>query len=298
MDTIFLKLNNLADAISKELKSIIKENKISLSITVILFGYSDDSYSYLSGMKKRANSLGIELSVIEFSDNITEDELIKKIESVNNIEDSYGLILQNPIPTHINIDRLKDIIDYKKDIDGVTSYNQGRLFNKKPFIIPATAWAVDMSLLFISQIFNIELSGINATIVGRSTTVGLPSLHLLLKRNITPTIVHTKTKNIKDITSKADIVVACCGVPKYIDDSFIKEDCIVIDVGIHYLDNKVVGDVNNDNVSKASIVTAVPGGIGAITNLLIFANAIKSYFIINNGIEYKFQFEVRGDIFS
>ncbi len=291
MDTIFLKLNNLADTISSEIKKIVKDNKIYLSVTVILFGYSDDSYSYVNGMKKRASNLGIELDIVSLDDNVSEEELIKNIERVNRNENTYGLILQNPIPKHINLNKLKDLIDYKKDIDGITSYNQGRLFNKTPFMIPATAWAVDISLLFISQSFDTPLPGLNATIVGRSVTVGLPTFHLLLKRDITPTIVHTKTENIKNITSKADIVVACCGIPKYIDDTFIREGSIVIDVGIHYLDNKVVGDANNDNITKASIVTAVPGGIGSITNLLIFANAIKSFFSINKNIEYIFQFE-------
>ena len=249
-------------------------------------------------MKKRAENLGIDLDIIQLDKKINEKTFLTKIEKYNKNKKYSGIIIQVPIPEQIDFHEVALQIDHKKDIDCINPYNQGLLFCGKPFIIPATALAVDLSLKFISDEYSIPLKGKSAVIIGRSLTVGKPIYHLLLQRNITPTTVHTKTINTQKIASEADIVIAACGIPELITDKWIKKNAIVIDVGIHSIEcdiekkYKLCGDIDKNSVlKKASILTAVPGGIGAVTSVLIFANVVKSWYKINHNKEFYFNFE-------
>lgn len=297
MKSIYLKLNNLAELISDE---IIKETKKigSIKVASIILGNDPASLSYLNGMKKKAAKLGFDFEIIQYDKKIKEDNFLNEIMRINKNKKYSGIIVQVPIPKQINFHKLALTIDYKKDIDGINPLNQGLLFAGKPFMIPATAFAVSVTLDYVAKNYDIKLAGMNAAIIGRSLTVGRPVIHLLLNKNITPTIIHTKTIDTDKITSNKDIVIASCGVPELINAKWIKKNAVVIDVGIHSInaDNekgyKLCGDVDAESVlKKASILTAVPGGIGTVTSTLVFANTIKSWYKINKDKKLTFSFE-------
>ena len=297
MKSIYLKLKELADIISDKIISEIAKLPQKIKIASIILGDDPSCMSYLSGMKKKGEKLGIDVDIIQFDTKIEEKKLLKEIENYNKNKKYSGIIIQVPLPKQIAPHNVALAIDYKKDIDGIHPLNQGLLFCNKPFLIPATALAVDLSLKYISEKYSFSLKGKNAVIMGRSLTVGKPLFHLLLNKNITPTIVHTKTQNTQKITSNADIVIVACGIPELITGKWIKKGSIVIDVGIHCVEfnnekgYKICGDINADSViKKAFILTAVPGGIGSITSVLIFANAIKSWYMTNQDKEFCFNF--------
>jgi len=294
---IYKKLNDLTDSIISEVKYKTEKIDVPFKTTCIVADSDPSNISYVKGIQKKAFLAGINIEVINLSPEIKNDEFLQVITNLNNDPSCFGIIIQNPIPVHLDKFRIFELIDYRKDLDGVTFFNQGRLFFGKPFIIPATAWAVDISLRYIAKMLNISLTGKNAVIAGRSVTVGKPALHLLLKNNLTCTVVHTATVDTPSISKNADIIVACCGVPELIDRNWVKNDAIVIDVGIHYKDDgsgkgKLCGDVKSDDViDTLSLLTAVPGGIGSVTSALLFANALKSFFKIRYNEEIVFDFE-------
>jgi methylenetetrahydrofolate dehydrogenase (NADP+) / methenyltetrahydrofolate cyclohydrolase len=297
MENIYLKLNELSDIISNEIKEKILKLDKTIKSACVIIGNDPASLSYLKGMQKKAKNLGMEIEIIELASDINEEDFLKKIENLNLDNNYSGIIVQVPLPKSFDFFKLATTIDYKKDIDGINPLNQGRLAFGKSFMIPATAWAVDITLRFIEDKFGFKLAGKNAVVVGRSLTVGKPAFQLLLQRNITPTMTHTKTIDVDNISSTKDIVVACCGIPELIEDFWIKEGSVVIDVGIHSLENedktyRLCGDVKSQSaLKKASIVTAVPGGIGSITSTLLYANVLKGYYKINFNEEIKFNFE-------
>ncbi len=299
METIVLKLNDYSNSIKNELKVIREKIDKNLKITAI-DSTGDQSYlSYLQGLKKSGEYLGINLEILNISENDEinfKKSLISVLKKLNDDKNNYGIIVGNPLPFGISLDILACNIDYKKDIDGITYLNSGKLFSGNPFMIPATAWAVDLTLKYIEKNYSYNLSGKNAIVIGRSNIVGKPVSLLLLKRNATVTIIHTKTIKPEKISQDKDIIIACCGVRGLINQNWVKEGAIVIDVGIHcYQDDnkiKICGDVDTQSlINKAYIVTPVPNGIGSLTNTLLFANCIKSYFISEEKLEYNFEFE-------
>lgn len=299
MDTIILKLNEYSDIIKNELKDIINKIDKKLKITAINANEDSSYQSYLNGLRKSASLLGIELEILNIYDknkDILEKRVVNTIVDCNKDKCNYGTIVGLPLPHNINSNILSVNIEYKKDIDGITYYNAGRLFYGNPFIIPATPWAVYLTLSYMEKKYDYKFSGKNCIIIGRSNSVGKPLIPLLLKKNFTITTVHTKTESPERISQDKDVVIACCGVKKLIDKNWIKQGSIVIDVGIHCYEEgnktKICGDVDTDSIlGKAYIVTPVPNGIGSLTNTLLFANCIKSYFLIEKDIEYIFEFE-------
>lgn len=302
MAGIYLKLKELTDTISEEIKNeVININK-KICIASVIAGDDPSCISYLKGMKKKADKLGMDIDIIQLEENINKEDFLSKIEELNKNQKYSGLIVQIPLPKQIDLHSVALKLDHKKDIDGITPFNQGLLFNGNPFLVPATALAVDLSLKFISKKFDFPLMGKNAVIIGRSITVGKPTALLFLQNNITPTIVHTKTKDTANISLNADIVVASCGVPEFIKEEWIKKDAVVLDVGIHAINEcslegedscRLSGDVDQKSaLKKAKILTAVPGGIGNVTSVLIFANAVKSWYKINKDKDFKFKFEI------
>lgn len=294
MSDKIIKLIELSNQISSELTDMIVNDKINGYITSIIVGGDPSSLSYLSGIEKRSKKLGLALSIENFDADVAEDTIVDLIKRLNADNNCIGIIIQMPLPKSLSLNNVLNAIDYRKDIDGLSYVNQGRLFSGNPFIIPATAWAVDIFLANFEKNYNYNLSGKTVTIIGRSNTVGKPTFHLALKRNLTVNVVHTKTVDAEKVSSRSDIVIAACGVPQLIDDKWIKKGALLVDVGIHCPDGqcKLCGDVNVEKVlEKAAFVTAVPGGIGSLTNSLLFANSIKSFFMINRNKEIKFNFE-------
>lgn len=297
MEHTYLKLNDLSDKITSEIEDIINKNFLFIKVVNIAIGEDLSTLSYIRGMQKKACNIGIEIESMTYPIEISLEEFLEEIERMNADDTIHGIIVQTPLPKHIDIKKVSETLRYEKDLDGITFYNQGLLFSGKPFLVPATAWACDLTLQYIKNRYSYELSGKKCVVIGRSITVGKPVFHLMLQRDLTPTIIHTKSIDKENITKDADVVIASCGVPELVNANWLKEGSVVLDVGIHSLHCdidktfKLCGDVDAaSSLKKAMIVTAVPGGIGVVTTSLLFANALKSYYKIvrNEIIDFEF----------
>ena len=215
----------------------------------------------------------MEFEKVHLNEEVVEEELINKIDALNNDKSVSGIILQLPLPKHINEKKIISSISPKKDIDCLTFVNQGKLYIGEETFMPCTP----KSVVTILNSLNINLEGMNVVVIGRSNIVGKPVGALLLKENCTVTMCHSKTKNLREVCKRSDILVVAIGKAKFIDDSFVKEGAIVIDVGTNSVQGKITGDVDFDKViDKASFVTPVPGGVGALTTTLLMKNACEA----------------------
>ena len=241
----------------------LKAKGITPGLAVILVGDNSASAVYVRNKKRRAEKLGIDFQLIHFPTEVTEQELLAKIDELNHDPAIDGFIVQLPVPDHIDEDKVIEAIDPHKDVDGFTPISVGNLWIGTPLTKPATASGILMML----DHYNVDLDGKNVVIVGRSNIVGKPTAALMLDRNATVTITHSHTKNLKEITSKADVLVVAIGKAKFITADYIKDQAIVIDVGMDRDEfGKLCGDVDFDDVkAKASMMTPVPGGVGPMT---------------------------------
>ena len=215
----------------------------------------------------------MEFEKVHLNEEVVEEELRNKIDALNNDKSVSGIILQLPLPKHINEKKIISSISPKKDIDCLTFVNQGKLYIGEETFMPCTP----KSVVTILNSLNINLEGMNVVVIGRSNIVGKPVGALLLKENCTVTMCHSKTKNLREVCKRSDILVVAIGKAKFIDDSFVKEGAIVIDVGTNSVQGKITGDVDFDKViDKASFVTPVPGGVGALTTTLLMKNACEA----------------------
>jgi methylenetetrahydrofolate dehydrogenase (NADP+)/methenyltetrahydrofolate cyclohydrolase len=289
----------LAASISKELADRTSGIKTAPVISCILTGDDPASLSYVRGMQKRAEKVGMQVDLVQLPADITPERFIEELEKQNTSESVCGIIIQVPLPPQVPFSLVAEKINPARDIDGIHPYNIGRLVSKRATIVPATALAVDTCLAYIEKNHAIELSGQRVAIIGRSLTVGAPLIHLLLQRNMTPVTIHTKTRESELVTGQCKFVIAACGVPEMINERWLSTGSVVIDVGIHSIDMpdtekgyRLCGDVCTESALQiARIVTAVPGGIGTLTSTLLFVNAWKCYTMLHD-IEYKpFSFE-------
>jgi len=241
----------------------LKKKGVTPGLAVILVGENSASAVYVRNKKRRAEKLGINFQLIHFDDTVSEEELLAKIDELNNDKTIDGFIVQLPVPDHIDEDKVIEAIDPNKDVDGFTPISVGNLWIGTPLTKPATASGILMML----DHYNVDLDGKNVVIVGRSNIVGKPTAALMLDRNATVTITHSHTKNLKEITSKADVLVVAIGRAKFITQDYVKDQAIVIDVGMDRDENgKLCGDVDFDDVkNKAAMMTPVPGGVGPMT---------------------------------
>ena len=267
----------VASEIKEEIKSYIKNRKDNglkvPKIVSILVGNDGGSIFYINNQEKVANSLGINFEKKILNENITEEKLIDIIEDLNNDEEVNGIILQLPLPKTFNKDRVINKISPNKDIDCLTFVNQGKLYCGEKTFLPCTP----NSVLTLLEKYSIDLEGKNVVIIGRSNIVGKPTAQLLLNKNATITVCHSKTKNLKDICKKAEIIIVAIGRAKFLTEEYVNENSIVIDVGTSSVDGKIVGDVDFENVeSKVSMITKVPGGVGALTTTLLIKNSCEA----------------------
>lgn len=267
----------LAKNIRLELKnevSKLKEKGIIPKLAVIMVGDDKASKVYVKNKSKACEEIGIEYEEILLDENISMEELLNLIEKLNNRKDINGILLQSPIPKNLNIDEAFNKIDYKKDVDGFNPVNVGKLVIGQDSFISCTPYGVIKML----ENYNIPIEGKNVVIIGRSNIVGKPLMQCLLKKNATVTICHSKTKNISEITKKADILVAALGKAKFVTKEMVKEGAVVIDVGINRDESgKLVGDVDFEEVEKiASFITPVPGGVGPMTIAMLMSNVVKA----------------------
>lgn len=267
----------LAKKIRGELKlevDNLRENGIIPKLAVIMVGDDKASEVYVRNKSKACNEIGIEFEEFLLKSNIKQEELIDLIKKLNNRKDVHGILLQSPIPEHLNIREAFDTIDYRKDVDGFNPINIGKLAIGEDAFVSCTPYGVIKML----EEYNIEIEGKRAVVIGRSNIVGKPLIQCLLNKNATVTICHSKTKNIAEITKEADILIAALGKPKFVKENMVKENAVVIDVGINRNEEgKLVGDVDFENVSKkASYLTPVPGGVGPMTIAMLMNNVVKA----------------------
>ena len=252
----------------------LKENGINPKLAVILVGNDPASKVYVRNKNKACDEVGIEFEEFLMDENITNKELIELIDELNERDDINGILLQSPIPKHLNIDKAFERINWAKDVDGFNPINVGKLVLGKDTFISCTPFGI-MKML---EEYKIKTEGANAVIIGRSNIVGKPMMQCLLNSNATVTVCHSKTKNLEEITKTADILVAAIGKPKFITENMVKDGAVVIDVGINRNEEgKLVGDVDYENVKeKVSYITPVPGGVGPMTIAMLMNNVIKA----------------------
>ncbi len=267
----------LAKKIRGELKIEVDELRkkgIIPKLAVIMVGNDKASEVYVRNKSKACNEIGIEFEEFLLDSNIKQEELINLINDLNARKDIHGILLQSPIPEHLNIREAFNTIDYAKDVDGFNPINVGKLSIGEDCFISCTPHGVVKML----EEYNIPVEGKRAVIIGRSNIVGKPLIQCMLNKNATVTVCHSKTKNIEEITREADILIAALGKPKFVKADMVKENAVVIDVGINRNDEgKLVGDVDFENVSKkASYITPVPGGVGPMTIAMLMSNVVKA----------------------
>ncbi len=267
----------LATKIKGELKQTVEEIKkkgIYPGLAVIIVGNDPASRVYVNSKKKACEEIGIESFEYALDESVSEEELIKLIKKLNNDDRVNGILVQLPLPKHINEEKIILAIDSSKDVDGFHPENVGRLMTGNPQFLPCTPAGV-MELIKES---GIEIAGKECVIVGRSNIVGKPQSMLLLAEHGTVTICHSRTKNLEEVVKRADILVVAVGKPEMIKGSSIKPGAVVIDVGINRLeDKKIVGDVEYESCSKvASAITPVPGGVGPMTIAMLMKNTVRA----------------------
>ena len=262
----------LRDKIKSDIKKLSNNNKPGL--TVILIGEHPASEIYVRNKEKFANEVGINSSVLRFDENISEEDLKNEIKKLNNNSNVHGILVQLPLPKHINQKDIIQTIDPTKDVDGFHPINVGNLSSGNDAMIPCTP----LGCYYLIKKVIPNLSGLNAVVIGRSNINGKPMAQLLLKENCTVTIVHSKTNDLQNECLKADILVAAVGVPNLIKKDWVKKNAIVIDVGINKVGEKIVGDVNFDELKdNVKAITPVPGGVGPMTIACLLKNTLKCF---------------------
>ena len=266
----------LAKNIRENLKSEVEELKskgINPKFAVILVGNDKASLTYVKSKNKACQELGIEYEEIILEENTTMQELLEIIESLNERTEISGILLQSPIPKHLDINEAFRKISPSKDVDGFNPYNVGKLCLNQDTFVSCTPYGI----MKIFDAYNIPIEGKNAVVIGRSNIVGKPMALSLLNKNATVTICHSKTEDLKEITQKADIIIAAIGKKHFVTKEMVKEGAVIIDVGINRTDEGIVGDVDFEGVKeKASYITPVPGGVGPMTVAMLMTNIVKA----------------------
>lgn len=267
--------------VAKQIRQNMKEEVIALKkqaitpkLTVILIGDDPASHSYVNGKEKASKEIGIESEIIRLKDDISEADLLDKIDKLNNDETVDGILVQLPLPKHINEQKVIEAIHPDKDVDGFHPISIGRMMVGQDTFLPCTP----NGILTLLKSKEIQIEGANAVIIGRSNIVGKPMGQLLLNENATVTYCHSRTKDLKTFTKNADILIVAMGKAHAIDESYVKEGAAVIDVGINRTnEGKLTGDVDFEAVKEvASFITPVPRGVGPMTITMLLQNTIIS----------------------
>ena len=267
----------LASKIMKKLKeevNSLKQEEICPKLAVIMVGNDKASKVYVRNKSKACNEVGIEFEEFILKEDITMQQLLAIIEKLNNRKDIHGILLQSPIPKHLDIRKAFNTINCQKDVDGFNPINIGKLMIGEDTFISCTPYGVIKML----EDNNIKIEGKNAVVIGRSNIVGKPLAQCLLNKDATVTVCHSKTQNLEEITRQADILLVAIGKPEFVTAKMVKEGATVIDIGINRNEEgKLVGDVKFDEVSqKVQYISPVPGGVGPMTIAMLLNNVIKA----------------------
>ena len=258
-----------------DLKQKIDTLKDKLCLVVIEVGDDEASKVYVGQKEKMAASVGMDFKLIKLPETVTNEEIFAEIDKINKDPSITGVLVQMPLPKHLDVKAIQNRVLPTKDVDGLNDLNAGKLLhNNSDALIPCTAEGI----IDILDYYHIDIKGSNAVVIGRSDLVGKPVANLLTNRDATVTICHSKTKNLKKITKMADILVVAIGKANFIDADYVKKGAVIIDVGINRVDGKLVGDVNFESVKdKVSYITPVPGGVGQLTVANLGKNVLKAY---------------------
>jgi methylenetetrahydrofolate dehydrogenase (NADP+)/methenyltetrahydrofolate cyclohydrolase len=241
-------------------------------IASILIGNDKGSLFYIRNQSKLCKEVGVEFKSIVLEESVPEKSILDTIDRLNLDSNVDGIILQMPLPSYLNEEKIISKIDHLKDVDGLTDINAGKFYKGEKCFIPCTS----QGIIELIKSTGIKIAGKNAVVLGRSTIVGKPVAQLLVNEDATVTICHSKTKDIIKICREADILVSAMGKPRFITEDFVKEGAVVIDVGFSVLDGKMVGDVDYDAVlHKVSFITPVPGGVGSMTPIMLIKNTCE-----------------------
>ncbi|MDY0317882.1 MAG: bifunctional methylenetetrahydrofolate dehydrogenase/methenyltetrahydrofolate cyclohydrolase FolD [Candidatus Izemoplasmatales bacterium] len=252
----------------------IEKYNIVPHLAVILVGADPASETYVRFKEKACNQVGIKSTIINLPETILEEDLIKEIHKLNNDDLVHGILLQLPIPKHLDSEKIINLINPKKDVDGFANENVAKLSKNQDALVPCTP----LGIIRLLEEYEIKVQGEHCVILGRSQIVGKPMAQLMLQKNSTVTICHSKTKNLKEIAKQADILIAAIGNAHMVDDTYVKEGAVVIDVGVSRIDGKIYGDVDFDKViDKVSYITPMPGGTGPMTIACLLENTLKCY---------------------
>ena len=264
----------IREAVRLRVNELVQIHQITPHLCVILVGNDPASESYVRGKSIACEKAGIKSTIIRKDTTVTEKELLTIIDELNQDTSVHGILLQMPIPKQLDSETIINRIRADKDVDGFTPVNVAKLVNAKPGLVPCTPLGV-MRLL---QEYGVAISEKHAVVIGRSQIVGKPMAALLLNANATVTLCHSKTFDLPSIARQADILIAAIGKPSMIDDTFVKEGAVVIDVGISKVDGIIKGDVDFAKVeSKAALITPVPGGVGPMTIACLLENTLTCY---------------------
>ncbi len=264
----------IRNEIKREISDLKKKKGKIPSLTVILIGDFAPSLIYVKNKEKSAKEVGINSEIIRYPKNVSEKDILEKIKELNKNDEISGILVQLPLPSQISKEKIINAINPSKDVDGFNPVNVGNLSSGYDSIVPCTPLGC---LLLIKKIES-NLAGKHAVIIGRSNLNGKPMAQLLLKENCTVTIVHSKTNDLKNECLKADILVAAVGVPNLIKKDWVKKNAIVIDVGINKVGEKIVGDVNFDELKEnVKAITPVPGGVGPMTIACLLKNTLTCF---------------------
>lgn len=264
----------LSNKIKEELKKEIKTFMIKPCLAVIQIGNDEASNIYIEAKKKACEEVGIWFKHIKYDSFVDKLEVINKIKELNADEYVDGILLQLPLPNNMDEKSIIKYINPAKDVDGLTDLSVGKLLNNKNCLISCTP----LGIIRLLEEYKIDLEGKHVVIVGRSNLVGKPLISLCLNKDATITVCHSKTKDLSKYTKEADILIVAAGKKHLITSDMVKEDCIIIDVGINRVDGRLYGDVDFEGVyDKVSYITPVPGGVGPMTVAMLLSNVVKSY---------------------
>lgn len=277
MSAIVVSGKELANKIRTDLKEkvscFIKEKNVIPHLVVILVGDNPASISYVTGKQKGCEQTNMKSTLIKLPIETTEKELIKEVEKLNNDTSVHGILVQLPLPSHINESTIINTISVEKDVDGFSPINVGKMVLNEECFLPCTP----AGIIRLIKETKIDITGKHAVVIGRSNIVGKPVSQLLLRENATVTVCHSRTNNLSEFTKSADILIAAIGKPKFVTADMIKPGAVVIDVGVNRVNNKLCGDVDYEAaLDVAGYITPVPGGVGPMTITMLLENTLEA----------------------
>jgi methylenetetrahydrofolate dehydrogenase (NADP+)/methenyltetrahydrofolate cyclohydrolase len=271
--------HEVAEAVYKELKEKLASLSFVPSLRVIRLGEDPASVSYVRLKDRRARELGLRSQVEVYPEDFPEEALLERIEALNRDEDVDGLLVQLPLPPHIRAERVLEAISPLKDVDGFHPVNVGRLWSGGEGLFPCTP----LGVIRLLRHYGVELRGKEVVVIGRSNIVGKPLAALLLREDATPTLAHSKTENLPEVTRRAEVLVVAAGRPHLVRKAWVRPGAVVVDVGVNRVEGKLLGDVHPEVAEVASALTPVPGGVGPMTVAMLMANTVKAALLRRHG---------------